>query len=66
MDVSAIATAAVASKAAQTQLALAARFAKMNASSEQSIAQLLEAANRNAQKLADAASGLGRNVDIQA
>ncbi len=47
-------------------MALAARFAKMNASSEQSIAQLLEAANQNAQKLADAASGLGQNIDIRA
>jgi hypothetical protein len=66
MDVSSIAGAFVASKAAEMQRALAARFAKMNAASEQSIAQLLEAANQNAQKFADAAAGLGQNIDIQA
>jgi hypothetical protein len=64
--VSGLAAAFVASKAAELQMALAARFAKMNASSEQSIAQLLEAANQNMQKLADAAAGLGQNIDIQA
>jgi hypothetical protein len=65
MDVSSIASGFVASKAAEAQLAIAARFAKMNASSEQAIAQLLEAANQNMQKLADAANGLGQNIDIQ-
>ena len=61
----ALVSAVMANKAAQTQLALAAKFTKMNAASEQSIAQLLEAANQNAQKLADAAAGLGQNVDIR-
>jgi hypothetical protein len=66
MDVSSIATAFVASKTAQIQTTLAARFAKMNAASEQSIAALLESASQNAQKAADAAAGLGQNVDISA
>ena len=60
----ALISAVMASKASQAQLALAAKFAKMNASSEQSIAQLLEAANQNAQKLANAAAGLGQNIEI--
>jgi len=64
MDVSSLASGFVASKAGEAQLALAARFAKMNAASQQSVAQLLEAANQNMQKLADAANGLGQNIDI--
>jgi len=61
----ALISAVMASKASQVQMALAAKLAKMNASSEQSIAQLLEVANQNAQKLADAAAGLGQNLDIK-
>jgi hypothetical protein len=66
MDIASIAGAFVAGKAAETQMAFAARFAKMNAASERSIAQLIAAAAQNAQKAADAAAGLGQNVDISA
>ena len=65
MDVGSLASAFVASKAAQAQQAVAAKLMKMNAGQGQAIAALLEAANQNAQKLADAARGLGQNVDIQ-
>jgi hypothetical protein len=57
--------AVMASKTAQLQMAVAARIMKMNATSEQSFVQLIEAASQNAAKLANAASGLGQNVDIQ-
>ncbi len=57
--------AAMASKTAQMQMAIAARIAKMNAGNEQAFVQLIEAASQNAAKLASAATGLGQNVDIQ-
>lgn len=66
MDIASIAGTFVAGRAAETQVALAARFAKMNAASERSIAQLLQAASQNAQKAADAAAGLGQHIDIRA
>lgn len=56
--------AAMASKTAQMQMAIAARIMKMNAGNEQSFVQLIEAASQNAAKLASAASGLGQNIDI--
>jgi hypothetical protein len=55
----------MASKTAQLQQAIAARIMKMNAGNEQAFVQLIEAASQNAAKLANAASGLGQNVDIQ-
>jgi hypothetical protein len=63
--VSNLAAAFVSSKAAEMQQAMAAKLMKMNAGQEKAIAQLLEAANQNAAKLADAAAGLGQNLDIQ-
>jgi hypothetical protein len=58
--------AVMASKTAQLQMQIAARIMKMNAGQEQSFVQLIEAASQNATKLANAAAGLGQNVDIQA
>ena len=43
-----------------------AKLMKMNAGQEKAIAQLLAAAGQNAAKLANAAAGLGQNIDIQA
>lgn len=57
--------AVMASKTAQLQMAIAARLAKMNAGNERSFVQLIEAASQSAAKLANAAAGLGQNVDIQ-
>lgn len=47
-------------------MALAAKLAKQNASNEQSVVQLIEAANANLQKVSKAAlpSGLGASLDI--
>lgn len=61
-----IAGAAAASKQAQVQLAVAAKLLKSNASSEQSVAQLIEAAGANLQQAAKAAvpPGLGVSLDI--
>lgn len=60
MDVSAVAGA----QAGRAQLAMAARMMKMNADNAASIVQLIEAAQQNLDKLADAAAGLGQNLDI--
>lgn len=57
--------AVMASKTAQLQTAIAARIMKMNTGNEQAFVQLIEAASQNAAKLANAAAGLGQNVDIQ-
>jgi len=62
MDVASIATAMVAASAAQTQLAMAAKLAKMQAGNERSVVQLISAAQQNLSQL----SGLGRNIDISA
>ncbi len=54
----------VAARSAQTQLALAARLMRMDAGMERAVADLVEAAQQNAEKLAQAASGIGRALDV--
>lgn len=63
-----IATAAAAASQAQTQLALAAKFAKSNADSAQSIVALIEAASANLEQVTKSAlaEGVGTSVDISA
>ena len=46
-----IAAAMLAANQARVQMALAAKFAKMNAGTAQSVVQLIEAANTNLQKI---------------
>jgi hypothetical protein len=64
MDVSSLASAMVAARAGQTQLAVAAKMLKMNFDSQKAALQLLNAGQQNAGQLANAAAGLGQNVDI--
>ncbi len=64
MDPVSIATSAMASQAAQVQTNMAASFMKMNADSSQAIASLLEAATQNANSAANAAAGIGQNLDV--
>jgi hypothetical protein len=66
MDPVSIATSAMAAQAAQVQTKMAASFMKMNADSSQAIASLLEAATQNANTAANAAAGIGQNLDITA
>lgn len=63
-----IAAASVAAQQAQVQLALAAKFAKSNAASEQSVVQLIEAANANLEQISQSGTpqGLGALLDISA
>jgi hypothetical protein len=64
MDPADIASAFVAARAGQTQLAVAAKMLRMNAESAQAVVQLLEAGQANIDKLANVASGIGGNLDV--
>jgi hypothetical protein len=64
MDVSSLASAMVAARAGQTQLAVAAKMLKMNLDSQKAVLQLLNAGQQNAGQLVNAVAGLGQNVDM--
>jgi hypothetical protein len=64
MDVSSLAAAMVGAQVGRTQAAMAAKMMKMNADNAASIIQVIEAAQQNLDKLANAAAGLGQNLDI--
>jgi hypothetical protein len=64
MDTAALASALVGAKAAQVQMAVAAKMLRMNADAAQSIVQVIEAAQQNIDRLANVAGGLGQNLDI--
>ena len=64
MDVGALATSLIAGQTAKLQLAVAAKMMRMNAQSEASIAQLIDAVQKNGAQLAAAAAGFGGNLDI--
>jgi hypothetical protein len=49
---------------ARLQMAVAARMMQMNAVSEQSVLQIIDAAQQNAKSLANVAAGIGGNLDI--
>src|SRR6185295_2724592 len=66
MDVASIASALLAASIAQTQLAVAAKLAKMQADNGKSVVQLTAAADQNMSQLVAAAQGLGQNIDISA
>jgi len=66
MDPSDLASAFVAARAGQTQLAVAAKMLRMNAESAQAVVQLLEAGQANIDKLANVAAGIGGNLDVSA
>ena len=64
MDTTSIVGGMIASSMANVQLAAAAKIMRMNAGNKAAIAQLLDAADRNASSLANVAEGIGRNVDV--
>lgn len=64
MDVSSLAATMVGAQLGRAQFAMAAKMMKMNADSAASIIQVIEAAQQNLDKLANAAAGLGQNLDI--
>jgi hypothetical protein len=61
MDIGSLASAFVSANAAQIQMAVAAKLARMNIDAERSVLTLLGAAQQNASHLAD---GVGGNLDL--
>ena len=66
MDTVSLAAALVAAQMAKVQLAVAAKMARMDAQSGQSVANLISAAEQNMNRLANVAAGIGTQVDITA
>jgi hypothetical protein len=66
MDTAAIASAFVGAKAAEVQMAVAAKMLKMNADAAKSVVQVIEAVQENLNRLANVAAGVGGNIDISA
>ena len=64
MDVTALASAFAGAKAAEVQMAVAAKMMKMNADAAKSVVQVIEAAQKNLNRLANVAAGIGQNLDI--
>jgi hypothetical protein len=66
MDPASIAAALVASQMSNVQMAVAAKMLRMNADNASAIVQVLDAAQKNLQRLANVAEGVGRNLNISA
>jgi hypothetical protein len=66
MDVAALASALAGAQMGQIQLAVAAKMLRMNANQASSIANLIDAAAQNGNRLANVAAGIGGNLDISA
>jgi hypothetical protein len=66
MDPASLAAAFVGAQTGRVQMAVAAKMLKMNADQSAAIAQLLEAAADNVNRLANVAAGVGQNLDITA
>jgi hypothetical protein len=64
MNPASIAAAFIAAQAGQVQTAVAAKMLKMNADAASNVAQLLDAAQQNMNRLANVAAGIGGNLDI--
>ncbi len=65
MDPASLVAAMAGAQASAAQMALAAKMVRMNADAAASVAQVIDAAQQNIQRLADAAAGLGQNIDIR-
>lgn len=68
MSIAGIASAAAAANKAQVQMAMAAKFAKMNTAMTLSVVALIEAANENLQQVSNAATAphVGTRLDVSA
>jgi hypothetical protein len=66
MDDAGLASAFIAARVGQMQMAVAAKMLKMNADSAQSAVELIDAAQQNIDRLANVAAGIGTNLDISA
>jgi hypothetical protein len=67
MGMVSLVSALIGAQTGEMQLAVAARLASMNnADNGQSIAKLVDAANQNANALANVAADIGTNLDVSA
>ncbi|HYC17820.1 MAG TPA: hypothetical protein VEC94_11485 [Pseudolabrys sp.] len=65
MDPVSLAAALAGAQMSSVQMAVAAKMLRMNADAAASIVQLLDAAQQNIANLANAAAGVGQNLDIR-
>lgn len=66
MDVTSVASAVVAARVGEMQMAVAAKMLRMDAQGALAAAKLIEAAQQNFGRLANLAAGLGGTLDITA
>ena len=66
MDPASLATAMIGVQMSQVQMAIAAKMMRMNADSAASVVQLIDAAQKNMQSLANVGAGVGQSVNITA
>ena len=66
MDPTSLAAALAGAQMSQVQMAIAAKMLRMNTDAAGSIVQVLDAAQRNIQTLANVAAGVGQNLNITA
>ena len=64
MDIGALASAMIAARIGEVQLAVAAKLIRMDAQAAASAAQLIDAADANVDRLANVAAGIGANLDV--
>jgi len=63
MDPASLAAAFVAAQMSRVQMAAAAAMMRMNADAAKSVVQVVQAAEQNAQQLANVAAGIGGNLN---
>jgi hypothetical protein len=66
MDTTSLISALLGAQTGMVQFAVAARLAQMNADQGSSVAKLIDAAEQNANSLANVAAGTGANLDVSA
>lgn len=64
MDIGALASAMIAARVGEVQLAVAAKLMRMDVQAASLAAQLIDAAEANADRLANVAAGIGANLDV--
>jgi hypothetical protein len=64
MDIGALASAMIAARVGEVQIAVAARMLRMNADAAASAAKLIDAAEQNVDRLANVAAGIGTELDL--
>jgi hypothetical protein len=66
MDPTSLITALMGAQTGMIQLAVAARFARMNADQGAAVVKLIDAAQQNIDPLANVAAGIGTNLSVSA